>query len=507
MLRLKHKKHWIQWQNNMLQKFTGKIGSHDELPIKIHKFNLLETLNCLQLKINTDKATWMQVFLWHKEIKLRLQCLHLTKETIIIIHEVPEETSSCAVPGKLEEGEYLLEIMCKSEEPVRYALEITDEVKIKETETKPQIWCDGNYQDEGLTLNAYDFNKRIKQGRRWYKGDFHTHTTLSDGKMTVKARTENAVALGLDFFVVTEHNVLPCKWAEADILVIPGMEITSPSSHFNALGLRQWIDFRINSEDGGMLTEEGMNRLLGQAKEKGALRSINHPELYPWQWLYEETPIENIDTIEIINDPTYLQNREATEKALKLWTLLWRDGHKIWGIGGSDSHLLPTETYKGADKPSLIGDPGTYVLAEGLSAREILEGVSSGRVYVSRAVEMSIKIKCAEEEFFLGSDLSNQFISDDSEAAINYEVSFRGIEDGCRLNVIENGEILRSLEIEEDKLYQLEFLWRGTSYAWSRLELRSSSGELLLFTNPIFKGKTEHKITKWRQLIELAGGH
>ncbi|MDT8719066.1 CehA/McbA family metallohydrolase [Clostridium sp. 19966] len=491
----------------MLAKFTGDIGSHEKLPIKIHKFNIYQTLTCLQLDINTDRQSWMQVFLWDEENRLRLQCLHLTKETKIIIDKMPEKTSTCAVPGDFLPGEYTIEIMCRNMESIEYSLEITENLKEPKEEIGIEVWCDGNYEVKELTLNNYDFFKRKKQGFKWYKGDFHTHTTLSDGKMTVKERTENAVALGLDFFVTTEHNVMPCHWTKENILVIPGMEITSPSSHFNAIGLKQWIDLRANSKDGGMMTEEGMNRLLVEAEEKGALRSINHPELYPWQWLYEETLIENIDTIEIINDPTYQQNREATEKALRLWTLLWMDGRKIWGIGGSDSHLLPTETYKDSAKPSLIGDPGTYVLAEGLSAAEIIEGVSLGRVYVSRDTEMSVKIKCNAQEYYLGSDLSEQFASEDTERSISYEVNFRGIEENCILSVIEDGKIIKSLEIEKENSYKIDLMWKGTAYTWNRLELRRISGELILFTNPIFKGKTDCKIFKWGQLIELAGGH
>ena len=33
----------------------------------------------------------------------------------------------------------------------------------------------------------------------WYKGDFHTHTRLSDGKETIRHASERAEESGLDF--------------------------------------------------------------------------------------------------------------------------------------------------------------------------------------------------------------------------------------------------------------------------------------------------------------------
>lgn len=87
--------------------------------------------------------------------------------------------------------------------------------------------------------------------------------------------------------------------------------------------------------------------------------------------------------------------------ALKLWDLLWKDGYKIRGIGGSDSHMLPSETYAESDKPSVIGDPCTYVLAQGLPAAETLEGVSKGHVYVSREVELDIRILCNGQTYII----------------------------------------------------------------------------------------------------------
>ena len=146
---------------------------------------------------------------------------------------------------------------------------------------------------------------------------------------------DQAKKMGLDYFAVTDHNILPTKWIRDDVLTIPGIEITSSKGHFNALGLKKWIDWRPTCMDGGMETEEGMNRILAEAKFAGALVSINHPMLKPWEWQFKTTPLSLVDVIEIWNDPTYKDNPAATEEALQLWDILWNDGHRIYGIGGS----------------------------------------------------------------------------------------------------------------------------------------------------------------------------
>ncbi|WP_185649341.1 CehA/McbA family metallohydrolase [Clostridium sp. DJ247] len=495
--------------------FNGMFKGSEKLPLHTHKFNLENSLSCLRINIKTDYKAWIQVLLWDEDKKLRLQRLHLKEFSSTIINEDPVLSNFSAVPGILEKGRYTLEITCEASQEISYLIEIFEEdIQEKVTEEKEwnyEIWCDGNYEGEGIYLNRYNFKQRLKTGLRWYKGDFHTHTNISDGKLTPEEGMLQAKKMNLDFFVVTDHNILPCKWVKGDVLPIPGIEITPLATHFNALGLKRWIDFRVNSENGGLLSESGMNRLMKEARENGALCSINHAELPPWQWLHKETLIENIDVLEIINDPTYPKNREATEKVLNIWNTLWNEGYHIWGIGGSDSHLLPNETYEGADKPSLIGDPSTYVLADGLSASEILNSVSKGRVYVSRGLELDIDINCNEKNYSPGDSLSELFLSNSDEKKVTYSFLIKSGEKdlikGISIFLIENGNVILQKNNENNMRYDISFNWKGSAFTWSRLEIRDGEGNLLLFTNPIYKGSKKHTIFNWGQLLQKLGGH
>ncbi|MBU2700001.1 hypothetical protein Ga0466249_001093 [Sporomusaceae bacterium BoRhaA] len=485
---------------------NGLLGSGQKLASERHQFFIKELSDCLELKIKTPLKSWIQVLLWDPDGNLRLQCLHLKEASCIPIHVDPLQNYPAAIPGKIVAGEYTLEVIGNGFQSIPYVIEVRAEMSANDENRNHltyEIWSNGDYAHGPLLLNCYDAEKMIDAGVKWYKGDFHTHTNLSDGKLSQVELLHQAEQMELDFIVATDHNILPVMWVKGNVLVIPGMEITSQSSHFNAIGLNIWLDFRGSCYDLGLYSEQGMNRLLSEAKEKGALCSINHPALAPWQWEYTDTLLANVDMLEIINDPTYPGNKEATEKALELWTATWNEGYHIWGIGGSDSHLLPTETYEGASSPSLVGDPGTYVLSNGLSAKEIINAVRQGRVYVSRGIKLNIKIRCQGQCFFPGDDLTSLFTHAEDEHAVVYCIKLIDSKDNYDLTIIENGVSIVTMGIESEVTYQIPVMWKGSQYVWNRLDIRNAHEEMVLFTNPVYKGGKTHTIAKFGELQEL----
>ena len=489
----------------MLIKINGNLGSLNGLPVQTHSISIEEKVSCLNIKINTTECGWLQLMLWDPAGKLRMQHLHLKKQSCITISEELNQNNCTTVSGYLPLGQYILEIFVDPRENIEYEIAVEDK-SLDNINENIQIWTDGNYSSKGILLNKYDFTKRFSEENRWYSGDCHAHSTLSDGKQTMKESMASAEKMCLDFYFITEHNILPTAWYKGKVLAIPGVEVTGQPSHFNALGLNKWIDLRPNSIDGGISTQEGMNRLLEEVATNGAIRSVNHPALFPWRFEYKDTLLKNMDTIEIINDPTFKDSKLATEKALQLWNILWQNGHKIWGIGGSDSHLLPEEKYEGASKPSLIGDPKTWVYSKGLSAEGIITSIKQGRVYVSRGPELDIKIKCCGLEYLPGSDLSELF-KENKELVLEYFIRFDYLEEECELKFVENGEEIICKKIIGGENYKFQLLWQGADYVWTRMELRNKEGHLLLFTNPVYKGEKKEKLTNWGELLEKAGGY
>ena len=258
-----------------------------------------------------------------------------------------------------------------------------------------------------------------------------------------------------------------------------------------------------------MSTEAGMNRVLREAGENGALRSINHPLVHPWAWLFRETELSQVDTIEVWNDPTYPSNVYGTELGLNVWTCLWNDGWLIPGIGGSDVHSLPTESYEENGPPSLIGDPATCVYAEELSPNAILQATKRGHVYVTRGPVIESEIQVNGQSFQFGDCVtealqSAQQTSDHSnKAAIQYRVHISGLEQG-EVYWIENGERKDVQSIQGDGWYECSFDWSPVEFRWRRMEIRGTEGQLLAFTNPIYCGSKRPNFSIWGPYYDQA---
>jgi hypothetical protein len=493
-----------------------QIGSQDALPISIHAFQLTEDIEWLIFHVQPERKCWFMMSVWDPEKVLRAQFFYGQAPNTIVLHKEPGLASSLTLPGHFPQGEWMIEIVGTdtvftegTQKGIAFTLEwetgsgnLPDFLTVHMLGT--DLWAHREQQSAGFVFNQFDWDRLVNSEKRWYKGDFHTHTILSDGKLTPEEGMKQAEKMGLDFFVATDHNVISTGWAGGGSLVIPGVEITSSKGHFNALGPRKWIDYRISSPDGGMETEAGMNRVLAETNQAGALRSVNHPQLVPWQWQFRDTLLGEIDVLEIWNDPTFPKNPQATEEALKVWDTLWNEGYRIWGIGGSDAHLRPDESYTPNGEPSVIGDPGTFVYSDGLSAAKILKSVSQGRVYVSRGPLLDLTVQAGEQLFSVGSDLTEAW-NGGQDHRVSWKVTITNVSEPGQLRWIELGKEVLVQELHGNGQYGASFDWNGRDYVWLRLEIRKAGGDLLAFTNPIYYGKQEPSVSTWGQLLEKAG--
>lgn len=452
----------------------------------------------MKMKITIQEKAWLVIIVTSPEGTIRAQGILMDGSLEFCFSEEVYSTSYSIVPGKISAGNWSIDLLNAIPKNISYLIEVEyGQDSLPKLDSDPlQVFATSQYQ-AGFTLNNWNPSEAVNTEQRWYKGDFHTHTFYSDGKLSPQEGITSAKEMGLDFFVATDHNIIPTKWLKDSALVIPGVEITSSKGHFNALGVRSWVDWRPTASDMGMESERGMNRILKEVGSQGALRSINHPLLRPWHWTFKETLLSEIDVLEIWNDPTFPDNVDATEQALVLWDTLLNDGYTIPGIGGSDSHMRPTESYVEGGPASLIGDPSTYVWANELSAQAILDSVKSGNVYVSRGQVLNPLFFVNGESVHMGENIAQ---NSDLTFKLNYQCTING----HRLVKVING--LRT-EVEILKLegtYEEEVKWKE-GYHWIRYEIRSSNGELLAFMNPIFNGIKKQSLHVWADLLEKAG--
>ncbi|MBS4196999.1 CehA/McbA family metallohydrolase [Lederbergia citri] len=450
-------------------------------------FNVPSHVHSVSIEVRNEQYMWLTYIVHDQQKKLRGQFIKVSTPQPIIIHQEQEKSSPYTYYGDIPEGEWTIDISIIAREEVK-ALNnwCTFTIMFNEASDnrKPDLYI---WQDEQQSQNLLNVNDEIifNESKRWYKGDFHTHTTFSDGKMTREENMDSAKNQNLDFFAATDHNIVPTSWFdETEILVIPGIEVSSPIlGHFNVISTNDSPFSKHRLED--MFSVEGNVKLLSE-DYGNALISISHPFLKHFNWKVTETPLDKIDSIEIWNDPTFKDNIEATKMALIAWNHLLNDGHKITGIGGSDSHNKPTEKYEGSTEPSLIGDPGTYVFCDQLTAANVVKGVKNGHVVVSRGEFIHFQI-----DDFISGDLCNV---EKGTAKV-----FADTDDPIFFEWIVDGQVAK-----KETGYQSEFHFDfDKSYHWIRVDVRKKDGSLYGFTNPIYFGSKNPKLKKYGQLLEI----
>ncbi len=213
-------------------------------------------------------------------------------------------------------------------------------------------------------------------GFSWLAGDLHAHTVHSDGELTVDELAALAVAQGLDFLAVTDHNTvshhahLAAAGARAGVLLLPGQEVTTHRGHANAFGAMGWIDFRAPAED-----------WVEHVDRRGGLLSINHPLGADCSW---RQPMVRRPALAEIWHWTWLDRRWGGPMA---WWQAW--DASVVPVGGSDFHRL--------DQGRLPGEPTTWVLVDNGGVDAVLAGLRAGRTAVSAGRHGPVLLRLGDE--------------------------------------------------------------------------------------------------------------
>lgn len=271
----------------------------------------------------------------------------------------PDAATPGYLPGELEAGEWSVQLglyrmpVTPIDVTVTIQLpamsEIPPEPEAPPTPDAPRASARGLPAPDGLT---------------WYAGDFHAHSTHSDGEQSLSELAALATRNCLDFLAVTEHNTishhahLVTVGAAHGITLLPGQEVTTLRGHANAFGDIGWVDFR-----------EHPDRWVASVAERGGLLSVNHPLQEEWAWQHPLAVLP--DAIELWHI-TWFREPKTTSP----WALLARWRRDAILLGGSDYHH-PRHGY-------LPGTPVTWVAAEECTPEAILAGVRAGRTAITR---------------------------------------------------------------------------------------------------------------------------
>jgi len=185
------------------------------------------------------------------------------------------------------------------------------------------------------------------------KIDMHVHTV---GSPDAHTRTEDLSGIiktkGLDGVAVTEHdNFNALKFP--DVLIIPGIEVSSRDGHVIGLGVRENIPASLSADETIQLIHE-----------QGGIAIIPHP--------YDPV-CECVKIAQLKSRPDAVETMNADALSFHISNWLARrdaDKFRLPQVGGSDSHI-----------PQTIGDAYTIIDSASRDLTDVLDAIRAGKMH------------------------------------------------------------------------------------------------------------------------------
>jgi hypothetical protein len=364
------------------------------------------------------------------------------------------------LPGPLPAGEWTLVIdthLIVPGEPVSYTLQIA---------TAPAA------EGGPAAAEAAGPQPSSPRGPGWYRGDLHAHTVHSDGGWQIPDLIDAAIARGLDFMTLSDHNTTSglaefARLAAGRITTIDAIELTTFWGHALALGAHGWVDWRVRPG------ARSMPDIAAEVTAAGGLFVIAHP-MSPGDpictgcnWGYADMMPGPAGLVEVWNGGDWLGDSN-NEQALALYYSWLNQGLRLVATAGTDTH-----------DPSPAGVPVGFnvVYAEDLSAAAILEAIGRGHLYLSDGPTAALSGRGEGEVVAMMGDRL-------PAGPATIEASWAGCAVGDRARLIVDGQVL----VEREASAPAPLQWLVAGARWCALELRGPGGRLRALTNPIFFG-------------------
>jgi hypothetical protein len=304
----------------------------------------------------------------------------------------------------------------------------------------------------------------------WYRGDLHTHTVHSDGRRQIAEMAAAASSAGLDFIVSTDHNTNSANraWATTDfdgLEVVAGEEVTTRHGHWLAIGLPPggWVDWRYAPRDGVFAA------YAGRVRADGGLVVAAHPAV-PLPGCAWEFGFEDVDAMEVWNGVWNVDD----ELSLRIWHQQLKQGRRIAAVGGSDSHT--------SSQP--VGRPQTVVYAQSLDTEDLVDGLRSGRCYITESDAVSVQLTASR-----GADVKGpgQTLAVRPGVPVTVTASVSGAPDTSLALITDGGCVGRA---KTDSCGDARLTWNTTAgqVKFARLEVRRRARfpSMVAMSNPVW---------------------
>ena len=252
----------------------------------------------------------------------------------------------------------------------------------------------------------------LDPSKKFFKGNMHCHSNLSDGRFTPEELKERYKAMGYSFLAITDHEffVAHPELDDEEFITITSAEYAIKQfpkqstlknfnmkvCHLNFYAMRQDNDFcvRYNSvydhysspelratlklpetEEDRVYGAEGINKLIADAKASGCFVCYNHP-----RWSLENygdyCGYEGLWGVEVYNHSCGVGG--LYDYDINVVDDMLRDGKRVFVSCGDDNHNSKAEG-------AMLDSFGAFVMVntDTLSYSSIIDGLLSGNFYAS----------------------------------------------------------------------------------------------------------------------------
>jgi len=208
----------------------------------------------------------------------------------------------------------------------------------------------------------------------WYKGNLHTHTTVSDGALPPEEVLRLYKQNGYDFIALTDHDKLSKPGVAEGMLMLSGIELayndmeTRVAYHIVGINVDETTQDNIAA-----LKPEWAKKpqiMIDHIKARGGFAVLCHPD-WSLMSIHDAMALEGYEAIEIMNSVSDPEARGNSSNFCD--SLIARTKKPFLTVASDDAHF-----YNGDACYSSV-----YVNAKSLTTEDILEAIRAGRFYSS----------------------------------------------------------------------------------------------------------------------------